>query len=340
MTTKYFHIPDSGLVDQPHKVREFVDSIAIAGLRRNPPSLYIDLEGERLCRYGTICIMQVFDATTRQTWLIDVYALRHAVFVTRGTSSGLTFKNILEDPWTPKVFFDVRNDSDALYAEYGIDLQGIEDLQLMEFAARPFGDSRLLLMGLAGCIERDLPLGDATMVQFLKVKEKGRKLFAPELNGSYAVFKQRPLPEAIKEYCLFDVKFMSVLWHHYNHQMCPQTRERMVEESAARVAESQSPNYKPEGPGKAFAPTGWSGSPWLDEALRKYKEKSQLDFRTKIPLEFNQQQQQLEVNGRQRQLEVDRQLKWDMNRDLQSELAYFRDLRGVGYRAQRPQQPW
>jgi exonuclease 3'-5' domain-containing protein 1 len=43
-----------------------------------------------------------------------------------------TFKEVLESPDTPKIFFDVRNDADALFAHFGIHLRGTLDLQLLE----------------------------------------------------------------------------------------------------------------------------------------------------------------------------------------------------------------
>jgi exonuclease 3'-5' domain-containing protein 1 len=39
-----------------------------------------------------------------------------------------TLKDILQDKKTPKVFFDVRNNSDALFAHFGVVLQGVEDV--------------------------------------------------------------------------------------------------------------------------------------------------------------------------------------------------------------------
>lgn len=48
----------------------------------------------------------------------------------------MSLQSILESPKTPKVFFDVRTDSDALFAQFGIKLAGIIDLQLMELASR------------------------------------------------------------------------------------------------------------------------------------------------------------------------------------------------------------
>ncbi|KAL2060851.1 hypothetical protein VTL71DRAFT_8903 [Oculimacula yallundae] len=43
-----------------------------------------------------------------------------------------TLKEILECPDITKIFFDVRNDADALFAHFGIHLRGTLDLQLLE----------------------------------------------------------------------------------------------------------------------------------------------------------------------------------------------------------------
>lgn len=49
-----------------------------------------------------------------------------------------SLKRVLESPTIPKVFFDVRNDSDALHNHFGINLDCIQDVQLMENATRPY----------------------------------------------------------------------------------------------------------------------------------------------------------------------------------------------------------
>ncbi|KGQ05679.1 hypothetical protein BBAD15_g9057 [Beauveria bassiana D1-5] len=103
-----------------------------------PPSIYIDLEGEKLSRHGTISIKQVYVLPSKRTHLIDIHILREKAFKVCG-SSGQTLKTILESCDIPKVFFDVRNDSDALYKHYKISLAGIQDLQLMELATRRTG---------------------------------------------------------------------------------------------------------------------------------------------------------------------------------------------------------
>lgn len=65
-----------------------------------------------------------------------MHIVKEAAFLTKSTDGRMTLKSLLGCPDIPKIFFDVRMDSDALYGQYGITLAGIIDLQLMELALR------------------------------------------------------------------------------------------------------------------------------------------------------------------------------------------------------------
>jgi hypothetical protein len=58
------------------------------------------------------------------------------LLVSTAGTNGQTLKMIFESETIQKVFFDVRNDSDALYYHFGISLAGVHDIQVMEFAVR------------------------------------------------------------------------------------------------------------------------------------------------------------------------------------------------------------
>ncbi|KAH8597118.1 hypothetical protein B0O99DRAFT_651013 [Bisporella sp. PMI_857] len=197
-----------------HPSRTWLDIYAC-----NPPALYFDLEGTNLCRHGSISILQLLVLPTNNTHLIGIHTLGE--------------KAILESAIIPKVFFDVRNDPDALCAHFQIKLAGIQDLQLMEIPPPPpqaaLVPAETVLFGLAKCIEKDL---------ILSTQEK--KLIAPEKGGSYEVFNARPLSDAIRYYCIQDIQFM------------PKRRESNV-----RVALLQTSSYNCRGLHKAYGPAGW-----------------------------------------------------------------------------------
>jgi exonuclease 3'-5' domain-containing protein 1 len=66
----------------------------------------------------------------KKPYLIDVHLLRSAAFTTT-TANSVSLRTILESPKIPKVFFDIRKDSDALFSHYQNCVDGIKDLQLM-----------------------------------------------------------------------------------------------------------------------------------------------------------------------------------------------------------------
>jgi exonuclease 3'-5' domain-containing protein 1 len=237
------------LVDTVDAIRVFVD--CLVNLPNNPPSLYIDIEGVNLSRHGSISILQVLVLPKRETFLLDIHTLGDKAFSTSG-ASGQTLKDILESSSIPKVFFDVRNDSDALFSHFSVHLAGIHDLQLMELATRPF--SRKRLMGLNHCILNDLQLHAAKKRDVKLLKEAGLILFAPERGGTYEVFNQRPLLPAIVRYCQQDVQFMPQLWLRYKAKLSPAWEQKVEKATRDRVALSQTETFIGKGKHMVLGP--------------------------------------------------------------------------------------
>lgn len=241
------------LVDTLPALSALIDSLK--GLPREPPSIYIDLEGVNLSRHGTISILQLYIHPTNKVYLIDVLVLKEKCFSTPATVGPLTLKDILESKSTPKVFFDVRNDSDALYSHFQIKLAGVVDLQLWELAARPFAGK--YVKGLAKCIENDSSLSDEEKAEVMQTKEKGKMLFSPEHGGSYEVFNERPLSKDIQAYCAQDVYLLPDLLRWYTCRCDPIWEKRVAEASQLRVAQSQREDYNGTGGHKTLAPSDW-----------------------------------------------------------------------------------
>jgi exonuclease 3'-5' domain-containing protein 1 len=178
------------------------------------------------------------------------------VFRTPGTK-GKTLKDILQDKQILKIFFDVRNDSDALYAHFDVSLQGIEDVQLMESATRKTSQSRRLLSGLKACVENNVTSIDRSGQTSWKVaKENGEQLFKAERGGSYEILNQRPIPEDLVAYCVGDVQHLPELRDKFWTNRTSRWRALVREESMKRVLTSQSPEYQPHGSHKALS--SWS----------------------------------------------------------------------------------
>ena len=225
------------------------------------PTMYIDLEGVNLCRDGSISILTLLidtDTPTTRVYLIDVHTLGAQAFNTAGMKHNKTLKDILEDAEIPKVFFDVRNDSDALFAHFGVALQGIEDVQLMESATRNTTASRKSLNGLAKCIETNIlvSFGSRGRDGWKLAKQKGERLFKAEYGGSYGVFNQRPIPEDVVSYCVGDVQYLPELRNTFWTWRSRIWQELVCEETKKRVAASQTADYRPYGQDRSLAP--WS----------------------------------------------------------------------------------
>jgi exonuclease 3'-5' domain-containing protein 1 len=248
----------STMVDSDSTLSEMIDTLA--SLPTKPPSIYIDLEGIKLSRQGTISILQIYVLPKTHTYLVDVHQLQDKAFSTSGKTSGHCLKSILETKDIPKVFFDVRNDSDALFYHFQINLSGVDDIQLMELATRTF--SREFVCGLQKCIERDAIMTYVEKSKWNATKAKGVKLFAPEKGGRYEVFNERPLVEEIREYCVQDVQFLPRLWSHYNRKMTPGWQAKVQKATEERVLSSQKENYDGHSREKARCPAGWHSSIW------------------------------------------------------------------------------
>lgn len=248
------------IIDTTKQIGDLVDNLILLHPWSNPrsPTMYIDLEGVDLCREGSLSIFtlllhQGMPTLPTRAYLIDVHTLGSQAFNTTGTKNK-TLKDILQDEKIPKVFFDVRNDSDALFAHFGVALQGVEDVQLMESAKRTTTWSRKYLSGLAKCVETN-ELYDIDKASWKLAKEKGERLFQTRYGGSYQIFNQRPIPNEIVSYCVGDVRCLPGLWERFSRG--PERWQDLVnDETKKRVAASQKPDYKPHGPNRALAP--WS----------------------------------------------------------------------------------
>lgn len=169
---------------------------------------------------------------------------------------GRSLRTILESSEIIKVFFAIRNDSDALYSLYDVRVRGVWDLQLMELASRSFQKKNV--NGLAKCIEGDSRIGYEEKAKWRRVKEKGRNLFVPFRGGSYAVFDQRPLSSEVEEYCTQDVTLMPHLCEIYRDKLCDAWWRKIVTETEERIRLSQSPTFNGKGRHIAEAPRAWA----------------------------------------------------------------------------------
>ncbi|KAG9228183.1 ribonuclease H-like domain-containing protein [Amylocarpus encephaloides] len=214
-----------------------------------PPSstLYLDLEGNNICRHGTISIITILIHPQRIVRLIDVLVLGDSAF-TIASNSGTTLKSLFEDPEIPKCLWDVRNDADALWALYQVGLAGVTDIQLLENASR-CGDKKYL-RGLAKSIQCDLDLGFAVSQRWYRTKKDIGRLMDAN------VFATRPMDDKTIEYCANDVLHLPELHVIFLERIEDDWLAKAKKESECRLARAHSPRYWPSSPWKARGPWG------------------------------------------------------------------------------------
>jgi len=214
------------------------------------PLLYLDVEGHKLGRFGTLDLLQLHVLPLQETFVFDVFTLQEKVFVT--SVGGFSLKSILESDIVTKVFFDVRNDSDALFTHFGVKLRGVVDLQLMEYY-QP-GRSERNLLGLQACIERHSGLEPGVIYSWIRTKKDMVTEFDTANRDSIPLFQQRPMPERLLRYCAEDVAYMPRLYQLYRLGLGRGPWQTVQAESHNRVAQSQGPRYDPHAKGKGKGP--------------------------------------------------------------------------------------
>ncbi|KAI9848551.1 MAG: hypothetical protein M1837_007220 [Sclerophora amabilis] len=245
------------LVSSVSELTTFLSSIPPAS------TLYLDLEGTCLSRYGTISLVTVLIHPQGVVRVIDVLALGELAFTTT-SENGKSLKSILEDPGIPKCLWDVRNDADALWALYHVGLAGVTDIQLLENASRA-GD-KTHLQGLEMSIQFDLKIGSMEINRWIRTKEEIKNLMP------CGVFDGRPIDAKTVQYCINDVLHLPDLHVLYLGHIEGTWLAEAREESERRVAEAHLPDYEPQSPTKSLGPWLWDDitgkyNPPLDELL-------------------------------------------------------------------------
>ena len=239
------------LLDTTDAIADAMDVLHSLPIR--PPSLYLDMQGANMSQHGSVSVMQIFSLPHKHTFLIDVAALGEKAFSTAG-KCGINLRMILESEIDPKVFFDVRNDSNVLWHKFQIRLHGVQDLQLMELATRPRNYDKQFVWGLLKCMEKSRAILGDEKVQRIDMKKIGRHLFVPDRGGTFDYFNERPLLPIVIAYCTNEVEILPRLWKHYHDHMDPVLENQVLLESREREEPSRSAVFTETGPHMACAP--------------------------------------------------------------------------------------
>ena len=204
----------------------FLDKCSQEIKNNDKPELAIDFEGVKLSRHGALCLIQVcLRSDPTLVYVIDVHVLgSHGMFLEN--KHGMSFKSLMESPQFLKIWFDPRNDVDALWHQFGIQPTRVFDLQLAEVSdRRSHGKKARFVYGLNRCLRSCENIRDENgnvMPPFqydngfagsIDTVAKGK--FEPDHGGDYKVFQDRPLDPAILVYAAHDVRYMFALFDYY-----------------------------------------------------------------------------------------------------------------------------
>merc|ERR1719379_1494803 len=198
------------------KLLRHLEVICEANKNGHDVALAVDFEGDKLSRSGALCLVQLTcSADPTLVYVLDVHVLGNRAFTVQ-TPQGTSMKGLLEDQNIRKVWFDPRNDVDALYHQFGIMPRGIFDLQLAEVAdRRNRGLNVNYVQGLYKCLTQCPSLQSDQKVFAEKINSLGKSLFEPANGGNYEIFQQRPLNPVILVYAAHDSRYMLLLYEQY-----------------------------------------------------------------------------------------------------------------------------
>lgn len=222
-------------ISSPAGVKIVFNRIATFCTDTQHPNLYLDLKGNNFGRAGTISILQLYVEPLNEVYLFDINALGASAFST-STTEALCLKDMLQDGNIKKAFFDPRQNSAALYAFYGIKLQGVIDVQVIHCAVT---DPVKCVSTFKKCIA-ELPFKDEELHAIREVKDKGHSLYKD--NGG-AVFDERPLPLKLLQYCIEDVVLLAALYKQCEPKMTPNLWHNCNNVFRIRLETSLAPDF-------------------------------------------------------------------------------------------------
>lgn len=246
----------SKIVDTCGAVKSMLDVLTALG--QSSGSIYLDLEGVNLSRHGSISLIQIHVPSHEHVFIVDIHIMGKQAFEI-SSSRGKTLKNVLESQTIKKYLFDVRNDADALYALFSVQLAGVVDVQLLELASRK--GHKHIVAGLATCMEQERVLPLPALLEWQTTKKCVHRLLDPRSGGAWDIFNLRPLPQVLVDYCVGDVQFLPILASVYKSRLSNHWSKKAQAETAQRLKDSRGANYEPQGRKKIFAPKSWRFPP-------------------------------------------------------------------------------
>jgi len=113
---------------------------------------------------------------------------------------------LLEDDTVPKLFFDARGDVNALWHQFRIKIQNVQDLQLFDIVVR----RKALYSSLTDVIFHNKAIASSQRSRVKAVRNQAEQLYAQKHGGNYSVWMERPLSPILLEFAA-DVRFYNLI---------------------------------------------------------------------------------------------------------------------------------
>lgn len=204
--------PRSSFVDSPASVEQLLNNLSALTKLRQP--LYVDCKFTTFKGKNRISLLILSALPQNHVYIIDVHSLGEATFTVTGTD-GQTLRTILESATLPKVFYDVGFKAFMLRHQFGIHLQCVEDIQVMNWASLPALPDFSFLEALRQCIIRDNHIQPSKKREWYGIYHAARNLYSPVNGGSSEVFNERPLNEIISAYCAQCLEYLPRFRYSY-----------------------------------------------------------------------------------------------------------------------------
>ena len=267
VVVEIFDSAERTLIDTHEKLKAFLPTLLkLKASTRTAPELTLDSEGWNLGMYGTLTVLQMRIRNLNHTYIFDVLALEGKKMFEMEGDEGQSLKKTLESKEHIQLWWDIRQDTEALFHHYDILIGSRIDVQLMKLATR-HSPQHEWLWGLASAVRDEGSAWiDPYELESWVWKKKQAKYF---FRGSdYQCFNERPLSFTALEYAAGDADVIERLYDSYLPRMTEERWELVVVETDNRLLRAMLSN-KPRG--IARAPTSFALLPniWCAPAVEE-----------------------------------------------------------------------
>lgn len=196
---------------KPYIIKNIDDLKIMLNEIKDKLNIYIDCEGNNLCRYGELYVIQIYyENINENVFLIDVISFKkEKIDFFRYTYNNINLEKIFLSTKITKFFYDPRNDVDSIYKEYKIVPKRVICLQLSEVAYRILKN---IYNPKVNSLNKTLLKYININNEHLKIKDKiKKKMDNNNFNYKNFIITNLNINSDIIKYCCIDVLYYPLL---------------------------------------------------------------------------------------------------------------------------------